>query len=64
MACTRFFMAMLAVATLLTAPLSAQQSPYAINAVLSLTGGAASIGADEAALRSSTTGLCSTHPRR
>ena len=41
--------ALLTVTTLLTPPLAAQAPPYTISAVLSLTGGAASIGTDEAA---------------
>jgi branched-chain amino acid transport system substrate-binding protein len=41
--------AILTVATLVTPPLAAQAPPVTISAVLSLTGGAASIGTDEAA---------------
>src|SRR5665213_681902 len=45
----RIAAAVMAVATLVTPPLAAQPQPFTISAVLSLTGGAASIGTDEAA---------------
>jgi branched-chain amino acid transport system substrate-binding protein len=41
--------AVLAVVTLIAAPVAAQPQPFTISAVLSLTGGAASVGTDEAA---------------